>query len=284
MNTHLLKTKQFAVIIICMFLSNLSLAESANKSVSEEISETTSESSVTYIGNEGILFSNGEQKALFDPFFHNVYGQYQAVPKEIQTAIFANTPPYDDIDVIVVSHSHGDHFTAETVADYLSKYSNAVLVAPSQATDQVLEHSPELIEQIRSLELDFGDTVITTEVEGIEIQSVRIPHAGWPERAEIANLVHRVSLDNGTTIIHMGDADPRDEHFAPFAAHWNEKNSNAAFPPYWFFISPEGPTILGDRINANDAIGIHVPVEVPQDLKDTGAKYFSEPGIKKVLP
>ena len=143
----------------------------------------------------------------------------------------------------MVSHAHGDHFTTETVADYLSKNPNTILVGPSQATDTVLEKSPDLQEQIISLELDFGDAAVTTKLKDIQIQSVRIPHAGWPERADISNLVHRVSLDGETTIIHMGDADPRDEHFAPFAAHWNSSTSDAAFPPYWFFISPEGPAV-----------------------------------------
>ena len=271
MNVHFLKTRCFILLLISTILSGVSLAQSAG------------ESSVTYLGNEGLLFSNGEQKALFDPFFHNVYGQYQAVPQEIQTAILANTPPYDNIDVIIVSHSHGDHFTAETVTDYLSKNANTILVAPSQATNAVLELSPDLLEQIVSLELEFGDAPITSKVNNIEIHSVRIPHAGWPERKNIANLVHRVTLANNTTIIHMGDADPLDEHFAPFAAHWNEKSSDAAFPPYWFFLSKEGPTILSDRINAKDAVGIHVPVKVPRALKDSGGEYFSNPGTTKVL-
>ena len=271
MNKYILKPLQFVLLIIGLLLTSVTQAQSA------------SETSVTYLGNEGLLFSNGEEKALFDPFFHNVYGQYQAVPKEIQSAILANTPPYDNIDVIVISHSHGDHFTAETVADYLSKNSNTVLVAPSQATDEVIEHSPDLLEQVVSLKLNFGDAPITTKVKNIQIQSVRIPHAGWPERKDIANLVHRVSLDNRTTIIHMGDADPLDEHFAPFAEHWDEKNSDAAFPPYWFFLSDEGPTILSERINAKDAVGIHVPVAVPLELKDSGAEYFSNPGSTKVL-
>ena len=240
--------------------------------------------SITYLGNEGILLSNGDQKVLFDPFFHNVYGQYQAVPEEIQQAIKNNTPPYDDIDLIVISHAHGDHFTAETVADYLSANENVFLVAPSQASKTVTEHTAELSDQIISIELNFGDAPVLTEVKNIAIESVRIPHAGWPERKDIANLVHRVSLNNGVKIIHMRDADPRDEHFKPFADLWDSKTSDISFPPYWFFVSEEGPTILKERINSKKSIGVHVPVDVPQALKDSGAEYFSLPGTKIDLP
>ena len=262
-----------SIITLLMMLAPNTYADSNNSSAS-----------ITYLGNEGILLSDGEQKVLFDPFFHNVYGQFQAVPEEIQQAILSNTPPYDDIDLIVVSHAHGDHFTAETVAEYLSANKTVSLVAPSQATEKVIEIKAGLTDQIISIALEFGDAPITTELENITIDSVRIPHAGWPERKNISNLVHRVSLSNGATVVHMGDADPHDEHFAPFASHWSARDNNAAFPPYWFFTSPEGPMILKERINADQTIGVHVPVNVPQELKDSGAEYFSTPGTKIDLP
>ena len=262
------------VLILTAFLASLNSAAFA---------QSSSQAIVTYLGNEGLLFSDGEHKVLFDPFFHNVYGQYQAVPQSIQDAITSNSSPYDNIDVIVVSHSHGDHFSAESVATYLSNNEDVTLVAPSQATIEVIENTPSLEDQIVSLELEFGDTAVTTELGNIRIESVRIPHAGWPERQEIANLVHRVSLADQHTIIHMGDADPNDEHFAPFAGHWLAQDSELAFPPYWFFISPQGPMILQDRINAKEAVGVHVPVEVPEELIESGAEFFTVPGSEKVL-
>ena len=273
----------------CAFLmSGLFVAQAKDSNIDSDTSSDTnisaSISSVTYLGNEGILFSDGKQKVLFDPFFHNVYGQYQAVPEDIQQAILSNTPPYDDIDLILISHAHGDHFTAETVAQYLKANKAVSLVGPTQATDKVLEVDAGLKQQLVGIELEFGDEPITTKLNDIKIDSVRIPHAGWPSRKEISNLVHRVSLNNKTSIIHMGDADPRDQHFAPFASHWSAQTSDAAFPPYWFFISPEGPTILKDRVNAKQSVGIHVPVEVPENLKASGAAYFSKPGSKIDLP
>ena len=245
--------------------------------------ESGGQSRVTYLGNEGLLFSDGERKVLFDPFFHNVYGQYQAVPEEIQTSIFNNTPPYDDIDLIVISHAHGDHFSSETVSDYLKKNNNTILVAPDQATEMVIENNADLSAQIRSIKLEFGDQAVETKLDDIIVHSVRIPHAGWPQRKDISNLVHRVTFAGGRSIIHMGDADPRDEHFAPFASHWQQQASDTAFPPYWFFISPEGPAILQERINAKNSVGIHVPVQVPEALIQSGGEYFSKPGSVKIL-
>jgi hypothetical protein len=42
--------------------------------------------------------------------------------------------------------------------------------------------------------LAFNQTPKSLEVAGLVIDAVRIPHAGWPGRADIENLVFRVTL------------------------------------------------------------------------------------------
>ena len=69
------------------------------------------------------------------------------------------------------------------------------------------------------------------------IDAVRIPHAGWPSRADIENLVFRVPLKNqGTsvTVMHLGDADPDADHYLQYKDHWQQRVSDTALPPYWF--------------------------------------------------
>ncbi len=239
-----------------------------------------SETSVTYLGNEALLFSNNNEKVLFDPFFHNDYGSYQLVPEDIRKAIFSNQAPYDEIDLIVISHAHGDHFAADDLASYLKANASVTLLAPNQAVEKVVELESEITKQITSLELEYGDQPVNSKIGDITIDSVRIPHAGWPQRKEISNLVHRVTLSDGKTIIHMGDADPNDEHFKPLISHWQKQQSDIAFPPFWFFISEQGPMILKERINSKESIGVHVPIDVPQALLESGERFFTKPGKK----
>ncbi len=268
--------KQMAIFVVFVALAQFTSLTKAHQA-------PTSIAHVDYLGNEALLFTGGDTKVLFDPFFHNDYGNYQLVPDEIREAIFAASPPYDNVSAIVISHAHGDHFAADDVANYLSQHQKVKLVAPGQAIDKVLEENPELESQLIAIRLNFGDAPVVNTVDGVTVESVRIPHAGWPQRKEVANLVHRVSLDNGKTIMHMGDADPDDAHFAPFSEYWERRETDTAFPPYWFFISRQGPMILKSRINAREAIGVHVPVEVPAQLKDVGAKFFSTPGERHFL-
>jgi L-ascorbate metabolism protein UlaG (beta-lactamase superfamily) len=237
----------------------------------------------TYLGNEAIMIENAESKIVFDPFFHNGFNHYQLVPENIRQALFNNEPPYDDIDVIFISHAHGDHFAADDIFEYLTTHKKTKLVAPKQAIDKLIaiENSQIIKTQTIAIELKRGDQPKTIKLDNLLIEAVRIPHAGWPGRADVSNLVFRITLDNNVTIMHMGDADPNDEHFKPYKDYWQKHHTNTAFPPYWFFTSEDGQIILDERINADKSIGIHVPIKVPFDLEMTGAAYFSKPSEQK---
>ena len=83
--------------------------------------------------------------------------------------------------------------------------------------------------------------------------------------------------------MHMEDVDSDNSHFRRLEAHWQQKITDTAFPPYCFFSSAQGNDILNNRINAKAHIGVHVPVNVPRQLKASGKDYFSTVGDKRVI-
>jgi L-ascorbate metabolism protein UlaG (beta-lactamase superfamily) len=246
------------------------------------------QATATYVANEAVLITAGDKKVLFDPFFHQAFGTYQLVPKETKQAIFAGQAPFDGITVIVISHAHADHFAADEVLTYLQKYPSTQLVAPEQAVTELmaLAGAKQIQPQVTSVKLAFKQTPKTFAVAGLTFDAVRIPHAGWPGRAEVENLVFRVTVDHENspiTLMHMGDADPDDQHYLPFKQHWQSRLTDTAFPPYWFYLSAEGRDILKDILNIKESVGIHVPLEVPNTLKNSGEDYFSKPGESRTI-
>lgn len=241
------------------------------------------QASVTYVANEAVLITNGEKKVLFDPFFHQAFGTYQLVPEDTKHAIFSGAAPFDNLTAIVISHAHGDHFSAEDVLRYFQKHPKTQLIAPEQAVIELMElvGANQISAQVTSVKLAFSQAPKTLEVAGLVIDAVRIPHAGWPGRANVENLVFRVTLknqDSSVTVMHMGDADPNDEHYLPYKDHWQKRISDTALPPYWFYSSAEGRDILTDILNVKKSIGIHVPIDIPNHLKSSNEDYFSKPG------
>ena len=194
-----------------------------------------------YIANAGVIVTAGDTKILFDPLFRVGFNNYLVPTDETFAAMMAGTAPYDNVDVIFISHSHGDHFSAEDANAFLSAHTTTKLVAPVQAVDAMKNGEgwdEAFASRLTSITLERGDPGQKIALPGIDVFAVRIPHAGWPGRAEIQNLVYRVSMDEGATVMHLGDADVNDDHYAPYKEDWLAQKTDTAFPPYWFFLAP----------------------------------------------
>jgi L-ascorbate metabolism protein UlaG (beta-lactamase superfamily) len=261
-------------IIVSSFSCLAEQAETLNQKALAGVAKAT------YLGNEAILVEHANRKVLFDPFFNEGFNIYQMVPDEIRSALFEGKAPYDNIDAVFISHAHADHFSATDLMKFMLAFPGTKVIAPSQAANQIKELSKltSLNSSLLPIELAYQDPPVRMSLEGIDFDAVRIPHAGWPQRANISNLVFRVSLNKEVTVVHMGDADPDDAHFAPLMEHWESKKTDVAFPPYWFLGSKSGKIVLSQRLKAQRDIGIHVPIIVPRSLIESSALYLSQPG------
>jgi hypothetical protein len=167
------------------------------------------------------------------------------------------------------------------------------LFAPEQAAaairNKVTDPESGVLDRVHGLTLENGMAAADIVLGSLLVEAVRIRHSGWPDHhANVENIVFRVTLDNETTVMHFGDADPVDAHFAKSPEHWQERHSHLALPPYWFFLSSEGQRILQDRIGADEVIGMHVPVAVPDDRGSRrkrlqNADLFTQPGETRTL-
>jgi len=248
---------------------------------------------VQYIANEGMMITQGNLKILFDPLFHNSYNNYQLPSQKQRDAILAGKAPFDNVNIIFISHAHGDHFSAGDLNLWLQKNSSGTLITPAQALPQLQKSEnwdETFLTRITAINLELGDDVDTKKIsipgshhDDFIVEAVRIPHAGWPQRADVQNIVYRVTIGEQSVVMHMGDADPNDEHYAPYNDHWKNRITHLAFPPYWFFGSEDGRSILDNRLNIQKAIGIHVPVKIPDWLLKSGQDFFSAPGEKRVI-
>lgn len=265
-----------SAIRLCLVL----LAVSANV--------TAQETTVQYLGNEGVMIAHGETRILFDPLFDNVFGQYQAVPQAMRDAILAGDAPYGEVDAVFVSHFHPDHFSATGLLQLLRQRRAIALYAPAQAVAAMRQHASadeaSLFERVTALDLEYGDAPVFARKGGLLIEALHVPHSGWPTaRTDVQNIAYRVTLEETSTVVHLGDADAREVHFEKEQQFWEERQVDLALPPYWFLLSDNGREILVDRIYARHSIGIHVPQEfaddpsaIPEEMQ--GDDLFTRPG------
>lgn len=249
------------------------------------------EATARYLANEGVLVELDDTKVLFDAFFSNSYGNYTLVPDAKVEALQAGTAPYDGIDALFISHAHGDHFSPEPTLAYLRAQTSVQLFGPVEAVDALKALIPAddpLAVRLTAFELNPNDAPETLHVDGIDIDVVAIPHAGGKRMEGVRNLVFRVTLNNQLTVVHMGDAAPEIPLFEAQQPHWNQRTTDHAFPPYWFFEAPNGKHILENNIGALISTGVHVPAEATgkgdEWRERLGADLFTDPGEERTLP
>ncbi len=249
-----------------------------------------------YLANEGVLIVADETRIVFDPLFRNDFGTYRLLPQELERALFAGEPPFTGLDAVFISHYHADHFSPVDILRLLRERREIRLYAPAQAVTEMRRIAGEndegdagLFSQVTEIRLQYKDAPFVIETGDLIVEAVRIPHSGWPDRQlDVENIAYRVTLDESTTVAHLGDADTSDVHFVHDAVYWERRTLDMAFPPYWYFQSEDGRRVLEERLRPRHAVGIHVPLEMtspadrPPDLADHDL--FVSPGETRDIP
>lgn len=240
----------------------------------------------TYLGNEGVMVVHGDTRILFDAFYTDSYGRYTLVPDDIAGAMLAGEAPFDGIDAVFVSHVHGDHFTAEPAIAYLRAHPQVQLYGTEQVRTAIIESGvvaqDPVFERIHTHSLKPEDEPIEFALDDLLIEAAAIPHSGGEQTADISNFAWRVTLDAMTSVIHLGDAGPVVADFERQRPFFEKRKSHAAFVPYWLYLDEVGVGIIETYVNADQAIGVHVPASAIgkgiETREQLGGDAFTNPG------
>lgn len=177
---------------------------------------------VTYVGNEGFLIEAGGKKILVDALFGGWEADWcRTPPDSVVELIKAARPPFDDIDLIAVTHAHVDHFDAKIAAEHMRHNLRGILVCTERARQQLdsVGCSPEVRCRIRVIPTQ-GDSVRDMEIAGIDLSIFPTPHGAYWETDEKTgeqvdrhrNVQHLefVFAVDGRTIYHSGDSSVND--------------------------------------------------------------------------
>ncbi len=159
------------------------------------------QASVTYVGNSGFLIRAGGKKILIDALFDGFPGGY-VVPPAVSGPLLAGLPPFEGIDLILVTHRHGDHFSAAAVQRALASSPGAAFVGPAD----VVSALSGVEGRATALEVPEGQRR-SLEVRGISIAAMPLSHGTPPAgRPGIVNLAYVITV-GGVKFLHTGDID-----------------------------------------------------------------------------
>ena len=229
---------------------------------------------VTYIANEGFLISSGEKKILIDAVYQKTNPNYAAPSEDVLEKMKKGLPPFDDVDLLLATHFHHDHFDSNSVALFLKNNPETMFVSTEQTVEKVKKVNqiyPEIEHQIVKMKLDKDESTQIT-VNGIDLKIFRTAHSG--DRYEYQNNIYLVKLGD-KYILHEGDSNRRIETFEKLGLE--KENINIAFAHGWFLFNEEGREILDKYFKPEHLILMHfrdIDLEEASKLAEEHKKYF----------
>ena len=224
---------------------------------------------VTYIGNEGFMIQAGGKKVLVDALFYNKL--FPAPSQELLAQMTGGSGPFADVDLLLVTHPHGDHFNPKLVAEFLRNHARCLLVAHTQTVDELRKEEgfAQIENQVHEVRLEPGLRENMT-INGIALDVLSLDHMPYyqngrflpehlPGRMDVRmrNLAFIVNL-GGTRFLHMGDASVENS-----LEHLNAYPFDGT-PVDTLFLnrsdqSQETQQFIAERIKPSRIVAMHIP-------------------------
>ena len=218
---------------------------------------------VTYIANEGFMVSMGGTKVLIDALHKSKY--YVTPSDTLAARMMDGIPPFDNVDYVLVTHDHPDHFNADMMSRFLLNHPAARLIASSEACSK-LRGDSSAGRRRSGIDLAMGQHQTIRE-DRAEIVVLRLNHVGG---AEISNFAF-VVRSNGYTFFHVGDARLTYNEEYLRTIDWNSYRVDLLFIEY-FDNSSETREIIERMIKPRFVVLMHIPAGGEDGVRNADEK------------
>ena len=187
---------------------------------------------ISHTGNMGVLVKGKNATWWFDGLHAFYREQYQHLPDSLLQLALAKKAPFDQLDGLMVSHFHRDHYSASLTKELIT-HSNKLIVSGS---NQVGDSLPAT----NFLNGWNKNGIIHSDPQtGLRIESYNLAHTGSVRHREVQNIMYSL-LINGVRITHVGDADEKSEELKRPAFI----NADVLIVPVWFITSGAAISLL----------------------------------------
>jgi L-ascorbate metabolism protein UlaG (beta-lactamase superfamily)/putative hemolysin len=237
----------------------------------EEISDLNDINShgvrVTNIGNSnsGFMITTSHKKILIDALFRGIKGVY-TLPEDTQNLLGLAQSPFDNVDLILVTHSHRDHFDSSLVRQHLQNDPNAVIASQSR----IISQYSTFADQIVNLDPTPGKPV-QTEINGIHVEALALSHGP----GQSSNIGFVITVD-GIKLFFSGDIDTSQFSYEEFRAYkLPEEKIDIAFIQHFYLTDiPSDQQFVKQGIGAKYIIPMHFYfTDPPMDPKTVLRNY-----------
>lgn len=256
------------IVILCDTVSATDITEAVSSESSKSDNVSGNEVSFTYIGNAGFLINIGDKKILIDALFKGSAGTYE-LPENIQQRLILAQAPFDNVDLILVTHAHGDHVDFDMVRQHMTNNPGAIFAS----TEQLITAFKDYPERSIGFKPELGRSEKKI-INGISIESFYLPHG--PD-SRIINIGFLVSV-NGTTFFQTGDVDFEQFAFDEFRAlRLPEKDIDLALIQHFYLTNDSvNARFVKEAIGGKYIIPIHYHFTTPAFDSSVVRQYYPD--------
>ena len=213
----------------------------------EAIGESAIE--IAYINNEGFIIKSKKKKIIIDGLLR--FG----ISADNKKRMVKAEPPFNNIDLILATHDHADHFDANIVGVHLLNNKKAIFISTEQALKGLQTEFDEfnnISNRVISIYPKESEKILKT-IKGIDLEIYNLRHG---LNRPIQNLGFHIHID-GKQILHIGDAQEITTDDLKVNGIDN-KEIDIAFMPYWYLIYKDDRNVFQDIIRDSEVIAMHL--------------------------
>ena len=179
-----------------------------------------------------MLVTTAGRRFLIDAPIRESLAPYATSSPAERASLEGARAPYADVDAILITHWHEDHFSAEAVAAHLSSNPRTILVSSPEIVDRVRGVAPALAASRLRAVLPAPGQSQRVDVGGTPVRVLRIRHnpTRRPPEQHLGFLI-----GDSAPVLHVGDADPTADNFALLRSL---PPVDLAFLPFWYVATP----------------------------------------------
>ena len=214
-------------VLIILFAVFIAVSQPAGEKLQEQNSIQ-----VSYTGNMGVLVQSDNHTWWFDGLHAFYRSQYQHLPDSLLKLVLEKKPPFEQLDGILVSHYHKDHYSAPLTKELITRSNDIIVSGRKQVGDSL--PAVNFVNGWSKNGIIYKD-----QSTGLRVESYNVPHTGSSRHRDVHNIMFSVII-NGLRITHVGDADEASEELKRPAF----LNADVLIVPVWFILSGNSINLL----------------------------------------
>ncbi|WP_027721772.1 MBL fold metallo-hydrolase [Maridesulfovibrio zosterae] len=214
---------------------------------------------ITLIANAGVLVEYNGTGILVDGIHHEEGHPFSRVSKVDMRQMRYGEGLFQNLDYLLFTHEHPDHFTPQYVLKHIQCRSVKGLFLPCErdgSSDLVFLFNHARIQEIPcwSMGLEPGKSKYIELTEDLSVTTIGSRHMG-PQYEDIRNDCFLLTL-KGMNLLFTGDADYVSDFFEKALA---EVNLDAVFVNPIFYHNPGGQAIINEIFKPATTVIYHMP-------------------------